>query len=419
MERFNNYALIVLTAPCGALDTFITISNPGALVSEGNFRLTVDGEIMLATAGPTGDTVPVARAQEGTAATAHDLGAQVIPGLTAGALEQLEADIEGLIPPATAKSPAFQSTVGPITSFYTLVQETMTEVDTTGGPVTNLLPTYSDVVDGDVIAVVDVGGAFATNNYTLEPQISEGVSIQDPVSKIVTGGSIVLARSGMSASWVYDSNSATWWCYSVTVTGSLVQSTLLTSSSGTFTTQPQTRFVRIRGVGGGGASGGTPSTSGTQSAASPGASSGGYLEALVPVAGSTGYAYTCGAGGTPVSGAAGNNGGNATFVIGATTYTAGHGLGSAAGTVTSTVAAVAGPAGGTSTNGEFNTAGQHGGAGLVLLGTSAVVAPGLGGVSALGSTYGNGANGVSAGNSASAQAGNAGLPSCWIVDEYI
>ena len=97
-ENFNNNPAtpVTLAAPCGSGDATITITNPTALLTTGNYRLDVDAglstfEIMLAT-GRSGAVVSVIRAQEGTAASAHIEGASVTPGLTAGALNQLKAD---------------------------------------------------------------------------------------------------------------------------------------------------------------------------------------------------------------------------------------------------------------------------------------------------------------------------------------
>jgi hypothetical protein len=92
VERFNNF--VPMTLAVAALSGDTTLSLAGAYASLqtlGNYRLLVDSEIMLVTAR-AGSVVTVTRAQEGTSAVGHSIGAQVIPIVTSGALAQLEAD---------------------------------------------------------------------------------------------------------------------------------------------------------------------------------------------------------------------------------------------------------------------------------------------------------------------------------------
>lgn len=216
------------------------------------------------------------------------------------------------------------------------------------------------------------------------------------------------------------------------ITGRLLRTTVLTSASANHTVGADTRSIRIRGVGGGGGGGGCTSVASAACGAG-GGGAGGYIEKLVQVTGGTAYAYTCGAAGTGVSGAAGNNGGDSTFVVGATTYTAKGGSGAPIGTAATTLVSRAGGAGGVaSTNGDVNGAGAPGEYGVVLIVATPIVASGAGGSgpfgggglglvavgngnSALG--FGAGGGGSATGASAARTGGN-GTQGCWIVDEY-
>lgn len=95
-QTFVNYGPITLAAACLISDTQITVTNPSALPLTGNISLVIDNEIMLGTSR-AGAIVQVNRAQEGTSAAGHLLGAAVLPEITAGGLLQMKADIEGAV----------------------------------------------------------------------------------------------------------------------------------------------------------------------------------------------------------------------------------------------------------------------------------------------------------------------------------
>jgi len=97
MERFVNYAILSLAAPCTSVDATITVTNPTVLPTAGTYRVTVDDEIMMATMR-TGAVVSVARGQEGTTAAAHGMGSPVQPVLTAAAFRQLLVDARAYEP---------------------------------------------------------------------------------------------------------------------------------------------------------------------------------------------------------------------------------------------------------------------------------------------------------------------------------
>lgn len=216
------------------------------------------------------------------------------------------------------------------------------------------------------------------------------------------------------------------------LTGRFLGSSVLTSASANFTTGPSTNTIFIRGVAGGGGGAGCTSVA-AAAAAGGGGGAGGYLEKTVAVSPNTAYAYTCGAAGTGVSGAAGNNGGDSTFVVGATTYTAKGGTGAVVATAATTLTARAGGTGGVvSINGDLNSAGQPGTYGVVLIVATPIVASGKGGNSPFGAggvgitAVGNGNAGIgfgsggggSATGASTVRTGGNGTAGCWIVDEY-
>lgn len=216
------------------------------------------------------------------------------------------------------------------------------------------------------------------------------------------------------------------------LTGRFLGSSVLTSASSNFTTSPSTNTLRIRGVGGGGGGSGCTSVA-SAAAGGGGGGAGGYIEKTVAVSPNTSYAYTCGAAGTGVSAAAGNNGGNSTFVIGATTYTAFGGTGGPQAVALTTLSSYKGGAGGAvSTNGDVNVGGAPGGPGHVTVVATPLGAGGEGGTSPIGAGgtstgisvngnvaigFGGGGGGALTGASTARTGGN-GTAGAWIVDEF-
>lgn len=218
----------------------------------------------------------------------------------------------------------------------------------------------------------------------------------------------------------------------VPLTGRLLNSTSLTSASGTFTTGPSTRSLRIRGVGGGGGGAGCTSVASAASAGG-GGGGGGYIESTFAVTPNTGYSYTVGAAGAANSGAGGGNGGNSTFgPVNTVTYAANGGGGAAVATAVTTLSSYAGGTGGTTSNGVIAAQGGAGEAGVCILVATPIVASGCGGSSVWGGggvgqvAVGNGVagSGPGAGGSGAAtgastvRTGGAGTAGQWIVDEY-
>ena len=97
-ERFANGGLSSLAAGIDNAVTSLTVASAVGFPTSGNFRITIDSEIMLVT-NVQGKIFTVTRAQEGTSAASHDAAAAVFHVLTAGALAQrdIEQFATGLI----------------------------------------------------------------------------------------------------------------------------------------------------------------------------------------------------------------------------------------------------------------------------------------------------------------------------------
>jgi hypothetical protein len=199
-----------------------------------------------------------------------------------------------------------------------------------------------------------------------------------------------------------------------------------------FNTGAYASTIEVELVGGGGGGGGCTSVASAASAAG-GGGSGGYAKKIFAVSPNTQYTYAVGAAGAGNSGAAGGNGGNSTFTVGVTTVTANGGTGgpSATSTVTVGTGFAGGDGGAVSTNGDVNSAGAPGGAGIMTtvapLGASgcggssiygkgglALVAAGAGNNAA---GYGGGGGGAMTG-AAAARAGGNGTAGVIIVYQY-
>lgn len=215
------------------------------------------------------------------------------------------------------------------------------------------------------------------------------------------------------------------------INGLFISASVKTSGT-SFTTSARTNTLKLFLVGGGGG-GGNATGNATQSAVASGGASGGYLEKTVSVTPNTTYTYAIGAGS-----AAGVAGGDTTFTVGGTTYTAKGGPAGLTVTQTNTTSTMfpGGAAPATSTNGDINGAGMQGGVAIRAPGTASTVAnsfwSGCGGSSVLGGgangsgTAGNGANanGYGSGgagglsNTASANNGGTGSTGVILIEEY-
>jgi hypothetical protein len=218
----------------------------------------------------------------------------------------------------------------------------------------------------------------------------------------------------------------------VTSVGRYLSTTVILTGTTTYTTPAGCTSIFVRVQAGGGGGGGCTSLAAAAVGAG-GGGAGGYAEKTFAVTPNTAYTCAVGAAGAGVSNAAGNNGGNSTFAVGATTVTAFGGTGGPIGTAATTLVARGGGAGGVvSTNGDVNGGGMPGNYGVTLIVATPIVASGCGGSSDFGSGglglvavgNGNNANGFGAGGGGSAtgasavRTGGNGTAGVIIVDAY-
>jgi hypothetical protein len=207
--------------------------------------------------------------------------------------------------------------------------------------------------------------------------------------------------------------------------GRFLKRTVVLNGTTTFTTGTSTNTLMVRMLAGGGAGGGAPTTTGEHGS---GGGAGSYAEWVVTVAPSTAYTCAVGAGGTGVSAANGNVGGNTTLTVGGTTVTCNGGSGGLVGT-SATVPVLGGAGGAAGTNGTINIAGAPGNPNAP---SATVGYSGAGGNSQLGaggqsklfaSAVGNAGQGAGSGGggavtTGSAEVGGAGGNGVIIIDEY-
>jgi hypothetical protein len=92
-ERFSNSASTALASSIGAGDLSITVQGTTHFPTQPEFRIRVGQELMLVT-GVAGVVYTVTRGIESTSASSHAAGTAVVAVLTAGALDELRAEIE-------------------------------------------------------------------------------------------------------------------------------------------------------------------------------------------------------------------------------------------------------------------------------------------------------------------------------------
>lgn len=92
-ERFSNQASTTLATSVGSGDLSISVQGTVHFPTQPEFRIRVGQELMLVT-GVSGVTWTVTRGVESTSALAHAAGTAVVAVLTAGALDELRAEIE-------------------------------------------------------------------------------------------------------------------------------------------------------------------------------------------------------------------------------------------------------------------------------------------------------------------------------------
>lgn len=224
-----------------------------------------------------------------------------------------------------------------------------------------------------------------------------------------------------------------------TAIGNIVVNPVLITGNTTYNPTTTMLFAEVIAVGGGGAGGGSQTTSSSQLSVGGGGAAGGIAAGIfsASVIGSS-ITVTVGAGGSGVSGATGNNGGQTIFG-GLMSANGGGGGGS---NISGTVAAGASPLGGTASGGNlYNLTGNRGQAGWLLSsGTNNIAIGGAGGAGfegtgggpasacatagavvspgVLATGFGAGGGGSAALVSQSATAGGSGTGGAVIIKEY-
>lgn len=239
------------------------------------------------------------------------------------------------------------------------------------------------------IKLVTIRNASTTSSNLVTVQHFDGTNTPSVVAYTLQPGDSLIYYD--VSGWQYTAAST-----SIPLPGRFLATTIKTSGT-TFTTGHFTNTLVIRMAAAGGGGGGCTSVA-ADAAAGGGGGAGGYCEKTVTVSPDTTYTYALGAAGTGVSGAGGNNGGDTTLTVGATTYTAKGGSGAPVATAVATLSCYEGGAGGiVGTNGDINASGEPGAPGYVLVVATPVLASGDGGTGPFGGG-GVGLQAVGAGN---------------------
>lgn len=184
-------------------------------------------------------------------------------------------------------------------------------------------------------------------------EINDGV-VTDASPDTLTRATLIASSTGSAISWGAGTKSI----YLLPPeAGRLLSRQILTSGT-TYTTPTGVRRIRVIAVGGGGAGGGATSTVSGQVSFGNGGGAAGYCEKIIDNP-SASYTYAIGAGGTGVSAASGNNGGDTTFGTGPI-LTAGKGFGGGLVTAGSSQQVQNGGLGGSATGGDINIPGMVG-----------------------------------------------------------
>jgi hypothetical protein len=205
-------------------------------------------------------------------------------------------------------------------------------------------------------------------NVTLNGSVSGSITIAPPsvagtnTATLPAGtGTVIETVTNMAANPVtgtpsssnYLRGDGTW--AAVSASGQLIRAPQILTSGTSYTTPSNCTSIYVEAVGGGAAGCGT-----TNTGVGAGGGAGAYCAKYFTVTGSTAYTYAIGSGGAAGTASTGPSGGNTTFTVGATTITAGGGVGGGR-TVSGTAPDFRiGGVGGTATNGDLNVPGGCG-----------------------------------------------------------
>ena len=176
-ERFSNAASTTLASPLGAGDLSISVQGTVHFPIQPEFRIRVGQELMLVI-GVAGTTWTVTRGIEGTNALPHAARTSVVGVLTAGALDELRAEIE-----------AEDRTASGIRTASTVVAVSAATAPTVGQVLTATSGTAADweTLIGDTITAprIPLNGSttsnvgLTTNNWTpVMPVTFNGIGLE-------------------------------------------------------------------------------------------------------------------------------------------------------------------------------------------------------------------------------------------------
>jgi len=92
VEQFSNAPQTTITEDLTDVETDVDVASAAGFPAAAQYRILIESELMLVTAGAGTTTWTVARGAEGTTNVAHSSGATVTHILTAGAIAQMRAD---------------------------------------------------------------------------------------------------------------------------------------------------------------------------------------------------------------------------------------------------------------------------------------------------------------------------------------
>jgi hypothetical protein len=216
-EQFGNLAATTLSAAITTTSatTLTVVSAAAPFPQTAQFRIIIDSEIMIVTAGAGTTTWTVTRGAENTTAATHLSGAAVTHILTAGALIQLKTDagnqIKQIVTASNATSIAFTS----IPSTYSTLWLTLiTRSQQTGIAVDPIaLQFNADTGSNYYYASMSGGGNVSTTNGTTmpvgnAPQAGTAVNYPGILSAEIIGYAQTTFAKAVNAQASYTSNAS-------------------------------------------------------------------------------------------------------------------------------------------------------------------------------------------------------------------
>lgn len=184
-EQLANQSFSTLASDITSGATSLTVASAASFSGAPQFRLNVEGELMLVT-GVAGAVFTVARAQEGTAAAAHSAGVRVSQVITAAALQA------ALVPAAiatnhaqstTANASAANPVLSPTISITCAGPNKKVHVSVSARPLNNSAPhaaqlaTMTLLLDGSPVGGAPTPSGIAVNATILGYNFSDTLDL--------------------------------------------------------------------------------------------------------------------------------------------------------------------------------------------------------------------------------------------------